>query len=60
MTTYETITDDQIRELRDAGAICNSIYEFATAPCWYRRDYREQCARIWNSRAKSEDACAPR
>jgi hypothetical protein len=50
--TADTITDEQIRELRDARIISDAFYEFATAPCWYQRDYRTRCAEILNARAK--------
>lgn len=52
VTTMDTITDEQIRELRDAGLISQAVFEFATYPCWYNRDYRDQCARVFNCRAR--------
>lgn len=49
--TMATITDEQIRDLRAAGLISQAVFEFATYPCWYNRDYRYRCAKIFNERA---------
>lgn len=52
LLTAETITDAQIRELRDAGLISQAVFEFATYKCWYNYDYRDRCAQILNKRSK--------
>lgn len=55
VVTMDTITDAQIGALRDAGLISQAVFEFATYSCWYNRDYRDQCARIFNARVAGKE-----
>lgn len=50
MKTAETITDEEIRELRRTKAISATTYHTAIWGSWLKYDARARCAEILNAR----------